>query len=209
MRRFLTLFTKLRFLTLFSNLVCIFLLVVAMNVCEIYFPPAPEYPSHIHKTLFLDPKFSSAEKEDIILAAIEWSNATNHIVSLDVVSIPAPDDLMDQTSILVIRSEYYDPDIIIKDATSKALTLGLHFETDGLEVIKLVPERIANKASQFAFKTVVLHEIGHSLGLDHNEGLAGIGTLMSPFIDNDADHITHKDLVNFCKLYHCDANKLK
>ena len=68
---------------------------------------------------------------------------------------------------------------------------------------------VSNRILENDYKAVVLHELGHSLGLEHNEGINGIDTLMYPSIDLGSNHITFRDGQQFCKLYHCDPNKLK
>ncbi|CAM6006387.1 unnamed protein product [Sphagnum balticum] len=71
----------------------------------------------------------------------------------------------------------------------------------GFAVIELVMDRILDPNTM---EMVLMHEMGHSVGLKHNEGMDGIDTLMYPDVILAADFITVTDRENFCKLYGCD-----
>jgi predicted Zn-dependent protease len=98
------------------------------------------------------------------------------------------------------------PDIIILDSIKNYSTLG-YYNSRGLDYIALVDARI----SEANYNAVVMHELGHALGLEHpdldDHPEIGIGTLMYSMIDAGSNHITKDDLKQFCKLYHCDSSK--
>lgn len=164
-----------------------------------------EYPAHVHKTLYLDRNFNDEEVLIIMQSAVTWTEVTNHIVELDVVRLPTHEmiDLSNSIIILKINSDY--PEAIVLDGMNQNSTLGFYNDRGVLPYIALISERI----DDYDYQSVVLHEIGHSLGLKHVKGEEGLGTLMYPTINFASDEITTKDLEQFCSLYHCDVEKLQ
>lgn len=173
-----------------------------------------EYPNYVHTTLYLDRTFDDFEEEAIMEAAVEWATVTNHVVDFDVVKLPANNIDLDNSVIITKVTPDY-PMVIVLDTTNDNSTLGYCDNKYIIPHIALVNERISNED----YKPVVMHELGHHLGLKHNEGLDNLDSLMFPsrgvYIKSagvflpSSNIITHKDGVNFCKLYHCDPNKLQ
>lgn len=191
-----------RTLALILNCVSsIALIVTLFQMSESLIEVPPTYGNHVHKTILLDRNFDEDEVEFITIAAMEWTEATHHVAEFDVVQLPAVGEQLGKDTILMASVGLDDPDILIHETETHHADLGLQTTRNGIAVIKLVSERIPNKY----YKEVVLHELGHALGLEHNEGLDGIDTLMYPFIELSAPQITPIDLDNFCKLYHCNS----
>lgn len=164
------------------------------------------YPEQIHVNLYIDREFTEDEQEIIMTAALEWSTATNHIVEYDIIQLPTKDAIELDDSLIIVKYSPDNPRIILMDANENK-TLGFYEGHDGpIPYIALVSDRLD---LEIDYKEVVLHEMGHSLGLQHIKGEDGWNTLMYPYTDLGADHITEKDLEEFCKLYHCDVSKLK
>lgn len=164
-----------------------------------------EYSNYSHKTLYVDRNFNDEEVLTIMEAAVEWTETTNHIVEIDVVRLPTKEkiDLVNGIIVLNINSDY--PEVVVLDGTNRNSTLGFYNEYGAFPYIALISERI----SDYDYSSVVLHEIGHSLGLKHITGEEGIGSLMYPTVDFASDEITIKDLEQFCVLYHCNVKNLK
>lgn len=190
-------------LLLLANLISIVLVVVLFQISGQLIELPPEYGNHVHKTIILDRDFDSDEVELVITSAIEWTEATHHVAEIDVIQLPAVGIILNEDTILMSSVGLDAPDILIYEASSGNQDLGLYTKRGGTSIIELVSERIPDKY----YKGVILHELGHALGLEHNEGLEGVDTLMYPYIELSADHITPIDLNNFCKLYHCDFSK--
>jgi hypothetical protein len=165
--------------------------------------PVVVYPNKVSKILYLDESFNQDEVELIGEAAQEWNLATDGIVSYTIRQFPVEKVDYDN-GVVIMRVNHYYPDVLELDLELEQVTLGYCNSTGHIKHIALVYDRLEDET----FKPVVLHELGHSLGLKHNEDDAGIGTLMYPSVDLGSTFITHKDLVNFCLLYHCDASKL-
>src|SRR5579885_1318188 len=162
-----------------------------------------EYPHSVHKTIYVDRFMADDEMDKVIQASIEWHQATGGIVTFDVKRLPQQS--IDATSsILMIEVTPDYPEIVLLDNLNQNTTLGYFNDRLGIPYIALVDSRLTDDD----FKAVVLHELGHSLGLEHNMGVDGIGTLMYPTIDLGADHITNVDIDHFCTLYLCNPKEL-
>lgn len=174
-----------------------------------------KHPDHVHITIYIDRNFDDVEQEYIIAAALEWSETTNHIVDYDTIQLPT-NNIIDMNHALIINKvSPDDSEIILLDGENenKNNTLAYYTPNDTPH-IAIVSERLTDDN----YTSTILHELGHSLGLKHNEGFDGIGTLMFPATNMIVDgievpvgarHITLKDGQKFCKLYRCNANKLK
>ena len=168
--------------------------------------PAPHqhktYALPVHKTLYLERSIYNEEMFHIVEAAIEWNEATNGQVIFDIKRLPQSD--IDPTNAVIILNVTPDyPKIIACDRFNYYATVGYTDIDPSLDSILLVDERITNKE----YSAIVMHELGHELGLEHIRGIEGINTLMCPNITLGASHITNIDLHYFCKLYHCDESK--
>lgn len=191
----------LNYLSFFISILFIGLLFIEVGKIH----PAPQpYPTHAHITIYVDRNFDDFERETVLMAAMEWTSTTNHIIEYDVVQLPTLNKIDYDNSVFITKISPDHPDIILLDQTNKNTTLG-YFDTKSyLPHIAIVSERITDRD----YYPVVLHELGHSLGLTHNEGIENVGTLMFPSIDFGSEHITMTDGKKFCRLYHCDPMKL-
>ncbi len=190
------------------------LLLVFYGVVSDIYPGQATYPDHAHITLYIDRTFDEMETDAIMKAAWEWSTATNHIIEYDIIQLPTKEKIKYKDSVFVVKKSPDDPQIVLMDFTGHNETLGV-YEKHYLPTISIVSERLTDSN----YKEIVLHELGHSLGLAHLESLDDLDALMYPYtnmkledgtiIPTGSEFITQKDLVQFCKLYHCDANKLK
>lgn len=171
-------------------------------------PPPKEYPSHVHKTLYVDRHFTNDQFVLIAWAAIRWSQATNHIIDYDVIRLPMDHEetINSNNAIIVMMISPDHPNIITLDKFNMGTTLGLYNPDDPIPTISFVEGRF-DDADQF--EQAAMHEMGHSVGLHHNHGIEGTLTLMFPSIGLAENYITEKDMINFCKLYHCNPNQLQ
>lgn len=162
-----------------------------------------DYKLPVHKTLYLERRLFDDQMEHILAAAIEWSEVTNGQVVFDIKRMPQRNiDPADAIIVLNVTPDY--PEAILLDATNEHTTLGFFNDTHGLAYIAFIDERIDAED----YTSVAMHEMGHSLGLEHIKGFEGIGALMYPSVELGGNHITQTDLRHFCKLYHCDYTKM-
>ena len=155
----------------------------------------------VHKTLYVDRYLSADSFDAIVLASIEWHEATHGIVTFDVKRLPQR-NIDPDNSIIILDVTEDNPKIIELDSANDNSTLGYYDDSNRIESILLIVSRIDPED----FKGVVLHELGHALGLKHQTGAEGIGSLMYPSIDIGATSITPADLHQFCTLYDCKSS---
>jgi Matrixin len=156
----------------------------------------------IHKTLYLSRDIYDDQMLHIVAATMEWNQVTNGDVTFDIKRLPYPKiNPSDAIIMMNVTPDY--PEIIILDNLNQYSTLAFFNDDSLLAYIGLIDVRIPNSD----YDAVIMHELGHSLGLEHIKGIDGVGTLMCPTITLGASHITKEDLYQFCKLYHCDARK--
>lgn len=159
--------------------------------------------THIHKILYVDPNFTDEEYVYISMAASEWTKETNCIAKFDVMKLPQK-NINWMKSIFIVKVNEYNPNIIMLDKTNRNKTLGFFDNSHPINNVLIVESRTNSKN----FKSTILHELGHVLGLQHNKGIEGMGTLMYPYDEFGGSAITDTDLNQFCRIYHCDVSSL-
>jgi|HubBroStandDraft_5_1064220.scaffolds.fasta_scaffold16387_3 hypothetical protein len=180
----------------------IFLIGFARIVMPIIRPPEISYTLPVHKTLYLGRGIDEEEMSHIMEAALEWNETTNGQVVLDIKMMPQP-DVMPSDAVIILNVTPDYPEVIMLDNTNHYSTLAFFQGKRGIPYIGVVKSRLSNDETT----EVVMHEIGHALGLEHLTGDDGFFTLMSPSVELGSAHITDIDLLYFCKLYHCNSSK--
>jgi Matrixin len=189
-------------LFLYPLLLSIAILMVFAKISTPILAPQSTSSLPIHRTLYLERGIFEDQIYHVVEAAMEWNEVTNGDVVLDVKMLPQP-DLTPSDAIIVMNVTPDYPESILLDNMNHYSTLAFYNNEVGLSYIAFIYERITDND----YNTVIMHEIGHALGLEHIKGIDGIGTLMYPNIELGSDHITMDDLKQFCQLYHCDASK--
>lgn len=159
-------------------------------------------PIHKHKVLLLDNSLSEYEKDLVIEAALHWQQKTKNIISFDFKRIEESKDILyAKENSIVISSLTYDQNYYnIKK--SKHLLAFFTVKTK-VPSIMLIPERMMDEDD---YRSVIIHELGHSIGLEHNNVDTSImyafQTELSPA------YLTKDDIIHFCKSYYCVPKKL-
>ncbi|HEY5267643.1 MAG TPA: matrixin family metalloprotease [Candidatus Saccharimonadales bacterium] len=156
----------------------------------------------VHKTLYLERGITNNQELHILQASLEWFDATNGDVIFDIQRLPA-ENIEPSKSILFLTVNPDFPEAMLYDHFNKKSTLGYFHDEGYIPYIGLIDSRIDSKN----YTQVILHELGHALGLDHINGIEGIDTLMYHSLEFGNRHITVTDLKYFCMKYHCDAGK--
>lgn len=163
------------------------------------------YPNYVHKTLYVERNFNEEEVAIITKAAISWTESTHHIAEIDVVTLPTKEKIDLVNGIIMLKENADYPEIIILDGFNGDSTVGYCNRRASIPYIAIVSDRIEDPDE---YQAVVMHEVGHALGLEHQTGIEGMDTLMYPSVNIGSYTITKKDLKQFCSLYHCDVTKL-
>lgn len=181
----------------------IFLLCVFAQVATPILKHETIHTLPVHKTLYLERGLDDQEVSSVVEAAIEWYDATDGQINFDIKSLPQKEiDPVDSIVILNLSPDY--PEVMLLDTMNHQTTLGYFNDDMSLNYIALLGDRLDENIRT----EVVLHELGHAIGLQHLEGAEGLGSLMYPTTDLGSQHITYMDLEALCHLYHCsDASK--
>lgn len=164
-----------------------------------------DHSTYFYKTIYIDRTFNASQRSLIVIAAAEWQNSTKGIVRFHIENMPTTNIIDPSNSIIIYSVSPDSPDILSLDAENNSRHLGVTNMEHFLPNIEIVSSRIN---SAYDFKATILHELGHAIGLKHNEGINGYHTLMCPALDVGAAEITKIDLQNFCKIYLCNVNEL-
>ena len=152
-------------------------------------------PSIIYKNIYVDRTFDRYERLYINQAANEWNIATKNQVKFTVYFLPKQNHF-GANDILMIKVSPDYPNIIYLDSHSNGVMLGYYDDDSDIKYIEIVSLRIQEKD----FKSVIMHELGHALGLQHHPGEVN---LMNPHIEDSSNFITKTDIKQFCSIYIC------
>lgn len=149
-----------------------------------------------------DMDFSQQERQIVSEAVDRWYEFTNgkflfHII-YDISKYDL-DALTKDDIILKVASSFY----LVKESEqrSKGRTCGLCHRFTNRGNIYMVENRVRNYQT---FRTVLMHELGHYIGLDHTEG----PSIMYEYTDQTGD-FTKNDALAFCEEYGCGLNELR
>lgn len=194
-----------------TKIALFFLLIYVIVFLPLAAIPLPKEPINTIEIVYVDKNFSDLEKSFITKAGEEWQTATNGMTQFIFVYNSAPVNITSNNN-TIIRRFYMRPaqenEFIVQylDFILKADLLGWWDEhnilNNKINTMIIVRSRIS---SQEEYVSVVMHEMGHSMKLEHtpNEGDLMFNTMI--YAD---ECITLNDLKQYCAIYHCDATKL-
>lgn len=168
------------------------------------------YQEYTNQTLYIEDTFTQDEIAYIYAASLEWSKATDNRVKYNLVILRPGIIVQLGNSLVINKVSASNADVIVLDylfnkdnppnTAIKTLALGYYYDSKVLPSIILVSERL----DDFNYKSVVMHELGHSLGLSHNEKKENIfNSIMFPSLEGQSNEITDVDVKQYCKIHHC------
>jgi len=172
----------------------------------------PSYPTRlhiekIHRSVYIDSEFNDDDQELIEQAIDEWDYSTNHMVDYEFVGKIDLKDYysLNENDIFIYKTDHQDLFIKNLDDGRKdgLITIGYcRIYKQKATKLYIVYDKIYTYSD---LKAVVIHELGHSIGLLHTNDE---NSVMYYNEGKATGYITNVDLVNFCNLYYCDPKDM-
>lgn len=155
----------------------------------------------VHKRLYVDDMLDKKDVSCVYTAARRWRESTGGLADINIVSV-----LDGSTKFPLVTSV---DDVVVRKYTSQSIVVsimersyggilyGYYDDRGHYSEISLVSDRYVNDAQCIS---VMMHEIGHAMGLVHSETK---GTLMFNMVEEMAADITKSDLIEFCRVFKC------
>lgn len=166
-------------------------------------------PSKVFEVVSVDPKFSKFEQAIIKDSAYNWEFYTGDLAKFKFVTgdpLANPIEVepgQKGQAVFIKYANSYDIKVQLIDAMINGTALGFYDpSTPLIPTIWIVQDRIEY---DFEYEAVVMHELGHSLGLEHEP--LHEDTLMYPEVAGIMC-LTQWDLKKFCKIYGCDTEEM-
>lgn len=188
-----------------------FILVSFLLISCTTLKPSPvfsvDHTAQIEKTIYVDSHFTTEERAQILAAGNQWTFATRgRVVFHFLIDENIDPNVTAQFSEnRLLRISIFHPFIAHEDALAGAKVLGATSTQPGNPnfLIVIVWERLDDSMAKF--EGVIIHELGHSIGLQHENSCPSI---MNSSVYWKYDRLSRYDLQQFCKLNFCNVDEL-
>lgn len=190
-----------------ARLVLLLAAVVSIN-CARFFPtPIGRIRKPlVEKRLYIDDTFDASDVRCIESSADEWNRRTKGLASITVVPLTSEKSVVPKDTtvddIVMTRVTSDSAIVFFIERLTGSLLYGYYQPQGDHSEITMVHDRYK---SEFVCRMVLMHELGHALGIHHNTDPA---SLMYGGDDVMPTGITHRDLTDFCRIYGCRPDDL-
>lgn len=180
----------------FITLICVLISLVCLNCTKAQ--QVAKYPVKIEKEVYIDPGFDYEEKIQIINALKTWECSTNNSIKFTLIT----EKPTYPTYLSIEQVDSGDERVVKWDAETSILykketkAVGYFYLKNQVSTILLVDDRLDGEV-----KATTIHEVGHSLGLDH---IDLDGAIMNKTINIYTGNITIDDIEALCQKYYCN-----
>jgi predicted Zn-dependent protease len=178
-------------------------------------PPEQLAPETVYLTIHIDKSMTQEQKISVRAAIAEWETAVHSIVSSTVLEDWSNEEEMAGPTIegdqMICTRQVYIAGL--KNTHSLTQIIDEKVNTKTGQVLGYTNSKCASKwivlfvdrSEKEKFKTVMLHEFGHLIGMQH---LPIVGTIMYPSVDLGTNCITPIDLAQFCSMWKCNPENM-
>jgi len=159
--------------------------------------------SQMLEEIHVDISFTEDERLLIRQAAKDFEYFSNDQVSFDLrFDLDPTDEEAIKNQAVMLRVDKTYPLVVEMDGYYNQTILGLCMYREEHDAVYMVYDRLSNPIT---FRTTVIHELGHFMGLDHTLGRS----IMYKHNMNNVLYPTYIDAVEFAKTYDCKPEELR
>lgn len=201
-----------RLLYIFRNCLFLFGVLLVFNIICDHIPNRNNIKNFPKFVYIANDDFTASEVYLINKAATEWSDQTNGAANIIIDDTYNKDYLLhhlkyNRNNIIILNinkenKETQMIDNVIKQDNPEAQALGFYqYYPNDNAMIYIVSDRIHRKK---LFYAVMLHEFGHSFGMEHS---AHNHDIMYNLVDETNFKLSDNDINVFCSIYICPLTK--
>lgn len=178
-------------------------------------PPETFAPETVTLTVHIDKSMTQEQKDSVRSAIQEWQIAVRSIVTSNIVEDWSNEEEMigptiENDEMICTRDVYVAG---LKNSHSLVQIIDEKVDTKTGQVLGYTNSKCGSKwialfvdrSEKQKFRTVMLHEFGHLIGMQH---LPIVGTIMYPSVDKGTNCITQIDLAQFCSMWKCRPEQM-